>query len=233
LLPNPSASPAPAVDLPLAAALPEGDILEQPALMDQALAAAQPNLLAFTCNYSYPYQTNMQILGAACQKFAGMGCCAATSITMFQQNPVSALSGTADPTIFPPCMVRYFQRGNCGATGNVDMQNYCINGSIASTTVFTGTLFMPKFPVPPPVLPFPNIYDKTSVMQLMGAITGALSQPTYFPGFTAWPYLFNVKSPLQVQIVDYTYYDGKNTPDWHVCVTAISVGWAVSALTRC
>jgi hypothetical protein len=70
-------------------------------------------------------------------------------------------------------------------------------------------------------------------MQLMGAITGALSQPTYFPGFTAWPYLFNVKSPLQVQIVDYTYYDGKNTPDWHVCVIAISVGWAVSALTRC
>jgi hypothetical protein len=103
-------------------------------------------------------------------------------------------------------LTKYLKDGPCGPLGNVDLQNYCSNGSIASTTVVTGTLFMPRNPAPPPgVYPFPNVYSKSAVLNLQGAVTAGLA---YYQGFTAYPYLFNKKQPLQVQIVDYTYYAG-------------------------
>jgi hypothetical protein len=169
------------------------------------------NIFNFTCDYGYGYATNQAIKGQICAKLSSYGCCAATGISMLAQNPIGGLAaaatgGTVDPTIFPPCLTKYLKDGPCGPLGNVDLQSYCANGSIASTTVVTGTLFMPKYANPPPgVYPFPNVYSKSAVLNLQGAITAGLAS---FQGFTAYPYLFNKKQPLQVQIVDYTYYAG-------------------------
>lgn len=175
-----------------------------------AAPGAGPDIFNFYCNYGYPYANNMAIMQSVCKKFSEMGCCAATGITMVQQNPVGALAATAagvpvDPTIFPPCLVKYFKDGNCGPTGNVNMQDYCEDGSIASNTVVTGWMFMAKGTPTAGVLPFPNMYSKTSVLYMQGAITGVLAGI----GLTSWPYLFNKNMPLQVQIVDYTYYNCK------------------------
>lgn len=209
LLPSPSPTPTPPATLLADAgsdAALDGSALEFSDMSDVVGATAGPDVMNFYCNYSKPTpQQNGQVMAGVCQKFLSFGCCAATGITMVQQNQVKALSGISDPTIFPPCLLRFFQKGNCGVPANVNLQDYCPTGSIASTMVVTGTIFLPKLGVPAPLVPFPNVYMKASVLTLQGAITKVLSS---FPGFSNWPYLFNPAIPLQVQIIDYTYYNG-------------------------
>jgi len=164
----------------------------------RSLQQASTNLFDFTCTYaSAPYPAP-QILAGVCGKLAPLGCCAATGLTMIQQNPISSIGalaagGTANPTIFPPCLYRYLEDA-CPA---VDLTNYCTNGSIASNTVIRGTIFSP---IPPPNLQ--NMYNKNGTLQLQGIIMKALVGTN--PALANWPYLFT--SPLQIQIVDYTYY---------------------------
>ena len=187
------------------------------------------DLFNFSCNYNFGYANNMGIMGAVCQTVLSMDCCAATGITMIQQNPVGGLAaaaagGAVDPTIFPPCLVQYLQKGQCGAAPagvHVDLQNYCANGSIATTTAFTGTMFMPRNPSPPAgVFPFPNMYNKAAVLNMQGAVTAALQA---FPGFANWPYLMNKLQPLQVQIIGYTYYKGMHLSDIFIVISIIYI----------
>lgn len=202
--PDSSSAPASALTSSLARALES----ELPDGTPSPAAGALPfDPLTFTCNYMNDYATNMYIMSVLGATFSQMGCCATTGITMVQQNPVAGLAGgQVDPTVFPPCLLRYFQEGNCGPTGPVDLQNYCPEGSIASTTVITGWYFLPKLQVPPQLMPFPYMYNKTAVLNVQGVITAVLAS---FPGFASYPYLFNAKAPLQVQIIDYAYYNGK------------------------
>lgn len=165
------------------------------------------DLMNFQCDYGLGYQTNLFVDAQVCAKLSTFGCCAATGISMAAQNPIGGLSavaagGAVDPTIFPPCLLKYLK----DACPPVDLQLYCTNGSIANTVIITGVLFMPKQPVPPPLKSFPNMYDKTSVLTLQGVLSAGLAS---VPGFTLWPFLFNAKSPLMIQMMDYTYYGGK------------------------
>lgn len=162
------------------------------------------DLLDFACDYGLGYQTNLLVEAQVCMKLSTFGCCAATGITMVTQNPVGGLAAVAaggkpDPTIFPPCLLKYLN-DVCPA---VDLQLYCTNGSIANTAVISGVISMPKLTVPVQLKSFPNMYDKASVLTLQGVLTTGLAQ---VPGFTQWPFLFNPVLPLTVQIMDYTYY---------------------------
>lgn len=133
-----------------------------------------------------------------CATLTPLGCCAATGITMVQQNPIGSLpaiasGGTVNPVVFPACLYKYIEDA-CPA---VDLTNYCTNGSIASNTVNRGTIFAP-FGAPG----LPNMYTKLGTLTLQTIIQRALT--TYSASFATWPYLFY--TPLQIQIVDYTYY---------------------------
>lgn len=167
------------------------------------MAAPAPNIFSFTCDYGYGYDINQMVKGGVCAKLAPMQCCAATGITMLAQNPVSSLGaiaagGSPDPVIFPPCLLKYMNDA-CPA---LDLTNYCTNGSIASTTVFKGTLFIPRLTTPPTASNIPNVYVKTSTLQIQGGIQLALAN--VFPIVKQYPYSFT--NALPVQVMDYTYY---------------------------
>ncbi|KAJ1438160.1 hypothetical protein B484DRAFT_444794 [Ochromonadaceae sp. CCMP2298] len=164
------------------------------------------NLFDFTCQYTPSAAQNAQILAGVCGTLAPMGCCAATGITMVQQNQVKALSAAAsgtplDPTLFPPCLLQYLQSDACP----VILDDYCTEGSIATTASLTGTFVVPRVATPPPPgIPFPNMYSKTSVLYLQGALSKVLN--TF--GFGVAPYFFSVAYPFKIQIIDFTYYSG-------------------------
>lgn len=171
---------------------------------------ATNDIFNFKCNYtsgttvvipgvgpapSNVYNTNFK--NGICQKLKPMGCCAATGLTMIQQNPISSLPAlaagtTADPTIFPPCLYRYLQDT---PTCALNLQNYCTNGSIASNTVNRGVVTVPYL-APNNI---PNMYIKMGVLTVQAVIQFSLKDM----GYAVWPYLFS--NPLQIQIVDYAY----------------------------
>jgi hypothetical protein len=166
-----------------------------------ATATNSSTIFNFYCDYTSDFNMNMMVLASLCQKFSLMGCCAATGLSMLQQNPIGSLSG-GEPVVFPPCMYKYLYE----ACPTVDLKTFCSKGAIASTTTVTGTMFMPKYVAHPyPSLAFPNMYNKTAVLGMQGAVSGALA---ITPGFSDYPYLFNKLLPLQVQIVDFMYYGG-------------------------
>lgn len=164
-----------------------------------------PDLLDFTCAYTASGIPASAVLGGTCAALSTWGCCAATGITMAQQNPVGSIAalatgGTANPVVFPPCLSRYMTDA-CPA---VDLANYCTNGSIASTTVHKGSFLVSLSPS----TGLQNLYTKTGTLNMMGIIQLALVAVA--PSLRAWPYLFT--NPLQVQIVDYTYFSKFDAP---------------------
>ena len=173
-----------------------------------------PDLLDFTCAYTASGIPANFVLGGTCAELSTWGCCAATGITMAQQNPVSSIAalasgGSADPIVFPPCLYRYITDA-CPA---VDLTNYCTNGSIASTTVNRGTFFAALTPS----TGLPNAYTKLGTLTISTVIQRVLI--LMVPSFAAWPYLFT--NPLQIQIVDYTYFS-KFFVSFRVCDSTVS-----------
>ncbi len=185
---------------------------------------ATNDIFNFQCNYTSgttvfipgtgtvpSNQYNTLFKSGICSKLSVMGCCAATGLTMIQQNPVAGIPAlaagtTPDPTIFPPCLYRYLS----DACATVNLQNYCTNGSIASNTVNRGTVQVPYL-APNNI---PNMYVKLGVLTIQAVIQFSLKDM----GFAVWPYLFS--NPLQIQIVDYVYGSKCLCPIYlniHVC----------------
>ena len=172
---------------------------------------ASNNIFNFLCNYTsgttgylpppgpgtVPSNTyNNAFKSGICSKLSAMGCCAATGLSMIQQNPVASIpaiaaGGTATPVIFPPCLYRYLS----DACPTVNLQNYCTNGSIASNTVYRGTVWVPFITAGN----IPSMYTSQGPLAVQTAVQKALAAMK----FDVWPYLFN--TPLQIQIVDYSY----------------------------
>mmetsp|Transcript_7954 Transcript_7954/g.13202 ORF Transcript_7954/g.13202 Transcript_7954/m.13202 type:complete len:507 (-) Transcript_7954:231-1751(-) len=164
------------------------------------------DIFDFTCNYlGVPAQNNF-VMGQVCSKLAPFGCCAATGISMLFQNQIGGLAaagsgGSVDPKFFPPCLLQYL-KDSCP---QVALTEFCTNGSIATTSTVLGSVVIPRVDSQAPgVYEFPNVYNKTSVLTLMGIISQVLV--TY--GFGGSPYNFVKDTPFQVQITDYIYYNG-------------------------
>lgn len=157
------------------------------------------NPLNFECNYAgltdtwnqQLYSSNAQVFQQFCANFGSLGCCAASGINLVQQNQLNF----TNPIIFPPCLLQYLNDG----CSSVDLLDFCNNGSIANQTTLTGTFTIPK--VTTGQLPFPDVYDKTSVQQLQGVITNAFASL----GFGVQPYKFIPNYPYQVLIIGYDY----------------------------
>ena len=172
---------------------------------------AANNIFNFLCNYTsgttgylpppgpgtVPSNVyNNAFKSGICSKLSAIGCCAATGLSMVQQNPVASIpaiaaGGAATPVIFPPCLYRYLS----DACPTVNLQNYCTNGSIASNTVNRGTVRVPYL-APNNI---PNMYVSLGPLTVQTAIQKGLAALK----LTVWPYLFT--TPLQIQIVDYSY----------------------------
>lgn len=138
---------------------------------------------------------NAALLGI-CSQFASYECCAANDITMYQQ----AQTNASNIALFPPCLLSYLSN----ACPKVNLQNYCQNGSIASVATLTAQASIYKvINGPSQKFLFPNMYNKTSVNQLQGAISGIIQG--FFAGGVE-PWIFNAHYPFQIQILDYVYY---------------------------
>ena len=156
----------------------------------------------FECNYGE------QLLGYVCYQLSQLGCCAATGITMVHQNQVGVLQSVLQNTtnvnftVFPPCFMR-FLHSTCPG---VELMKYCPDGSIARTAAMTGSIFLKNTTGTGAPYTFPNMFNKGSVITLQGAITYALV--TMNPSFQGPPYYMNYQYPFQIQIIDFTYYNG-------------------------
>lgn len=147
-------------------------------------------------------QYNNGYMAGLCAQFSKYQCCAANDVTMYQQ----AQTNASNVAIFPPCLLSYLTN-KCPT---VNLQDYCQNGSIASTATLTASTTIPRVVngVGQRFL-FPNMYNKTSVNQLQGAIS-AVFQLVF--GGSVEPWIFNAQYPFQVQILDYVYMYQNNTP---------------------
>jgi len=85
---------------------------------------------------------------------------------------------------------------------------YCPDGSIARTAAMTGSIFLKNTTA---YFSFPNMYDKSSVVKLQAAITDALVNT--YGAFAGPPYYMNYKYPFQIQIIDFTYFNGTTMCD--------------------
>jgi len=165
-------------------------------------------LFNFECNYYNNAAIDAQVLGQVCGLLSQYGCCAATGITMVHQNQVgviqSVLQNTTNVnfTVFPPCLMRYLH-SSCPI---VELMKYCPDGSIARTAAMTGSIFLKNTTGTGAPYTFPNMFNKGSVITLQGAITYALV--TMNPSFQGPPYYMNYQYPFQIQIIDFTYYNG-------------------------
>jgi len=138
---------------------------------------------------------NDYLLTQICVPFKGYGCCAANDVSMYQQ----AQTNASDVAIFPPCLLSYLTN-ICG----LDMTDYCMNGSIASVaTVVATTTITKTINGLNQMFLFPDMYNKTSINQLQGAISGIMEG--FFPPGAVQPFIFNAYYPFQVQILSYVY----------------------------
>lgn len=151
---------------------------------------------------------NAYLLGKVCGQLSLYGCCAATGITMVHQNQVgviqSVLQNTTNVnfTVFPPCFMRSLHSSCPG----VELMKYCPDGSIARTAAMTGSVFLKNTTGTGAPFTFPDMFNKGSVIKLQGAITKALVN--LYPLFQGPPYYMNYMYPFQIQIIDFTYYNG-------------------------
>ena len=167
-----------------------------------------PDLFNFECNYYNNAAIDAQVLYGVCGQLSQYGCCAATGITMVHQNQVgviqSVLQNTTNVnfTVFPPCLMRYLH----SSCPTVELMKYCPDGSIARTAAMTGSIFLMNTTGTGAPFTFPDMFNKGSVITLQGAITYALVN-LYKP-FMGPPYYMNDQYPFQIQIIDFTYYNG-------------------------
>ena len=170
--------------------------------------AGSPDLFNFECNYNNAAIDDAQVLLLACQQLSQYGCCAATGITMVHQNQVGVLQSVLQNTtnvnftVFPPCLMRSLH-SNCPM---VELMKYCPDGSIARTAAMTGSIFLMNITGTAAPFTFPDMYNKESVLKLQGAITYALVNT--YGAFAGPPYYMNSDYPFQIQIIDFTYYNG-------------------------
>lgn len=169
-----------------------------------------PNILDFTCAYTTNSTINYGIQSGTCAELSKYGCCATTGITIVHQNQLAVLqsamntSTPPDFTVFPPCLMRFLHSSACPG---VQLMNYCSNGSIATTSAMTGSIFIANNDPPEgEAPPFPDVYNKSSTIQLQAVLTNALVNAN--PAFQGPPYYLNPQYPFQIQIIDYVYYDG-------------------------
>lgn len=156
----------------------------------------------YTCNYfglnatSYNQtvaKENLKVLQTTCGILASFGCCAGSGISMVQLNQIQALK-TKKPVDFPPCFLNY-QRLSCPP---VHLNQMCTKGSMANQATIQAYFSLPKANAQ-----FPNVYNQTSILTFQGIVSTGLS--TF--GYGKQPYNFNAKSPFQVYIIGYTYYN--------------------------
>lgn len=171
-------------------------------------SAGSPDLFNFECNYYNNAAIDAQVLLQACGLLSQYGCCAATGITMVHQNQVGVLQSVLQNTtnvnftVFPPCLMRSLH-SNCPT---VELMKYCPDGSIARTAAMTGSIFLMNITGTTAPFTFPDMYNKESVLKLQGAITYALVNT--YGAFAGPPYYMNSEYPFQIQIIDFTYYNG-------------------------
>lgn len=103
---------------------------------------------------------------------------------------------TQPPKIWPPCLMQYFTEG----CSTVNLRDYCNNGSMSTQSLFRGT-----FKLQSTYLHYINVYDLNSVVTAQTILTNVLS------GLGLGPEPYNVYPPypFAVQIIGYTYFDGK------------------------
>lgn len=170
--------------------------------------AGSPDLFNFECNYFNNAAIDAQVLGQVCGMLSSYGCCAGTGITMVHQNQVGVIQSVLENTtavnftVFPPCLMRSLH----SSCPTVELMKYCPDGSIARTAAMTGSIFLMNITGTGAPFTFPNMYDKGSVIELQGAITYALVYTN--PSFAGPPYYMNSQYPFQIQIIDFTYYNG-------------------------
>lgn len=129
-----------------------------------------------------------------CEKFTPFGCCYGTQIALYNQNQLNASA----PSIYPPCLLRYITQ-QCPT---ISASELCGSGARANVSTITGTVSIQTSAAYPAL---PNMYDTLSVLTLQGQLTAALT--TVLPSYNLPLYGLNYTRPLQVEIIDYTYYN--------------------------
>jgi hypothetical protein len=113
---------------------------------------------------------------------------------MVQSNQINPKS----IAIFPPCLLSYLF-SHCRT---VQFNDFCAAGSIANLTTLFGQVNISRAKVSS-TLEFPNMYNKTDVLTLLGVLTTALTTST--PILKSQPYIFNPNYPFQIEVVAFKY----------------------------
>lgn len=148
------------------------------------------NIMKFDCKKYLGDSTGFDAIVQAgiCTQFKQKlgGCCAATAIQLAQQNQISA---PAKITLFPPCLLGFFQSSSC----NITLNELCTNHSIAPQAIITAHLYVAQNAVH-----LPNAFNNVSVLTTMGIISGTIASVN--PAFAVAPYNFNKDYPFQVMM---------------------------------
>lgn len=180
-------------------------------MQNEAKNAAVPvNTFNYQCkNYIAGLEAfDSYVMDQIYQKFSHYlgGCCFSTALQLSQQNQMN----TSNLIVWPPCLLTYFQ------SRGVKLQTLCADHSMASQTTIPVAMHVRGVSLPTLNVTF-SPYEKSSILVLMGTITGVLVKLN--PAFGLQPYNFNVDYPFQVMVTNGTVSADGTSADFGLLFT--------------
>lgn len=182
------------------------------------ISAGTSSSAGFACQP--PLQNNLGLLAMV---FSSWGCCYGSIMSLVAQNP----SNTSSPTVIPPCLFHYVTSPPATmAAFAASPFGFCTENSNSNLTAFKVSFQVAGNPTSFAIL---SVFTKTTVLALQAAFTGALLG--VLPTAASYPYYLSSSAPLNVQVIDYAYYDatgaslfpGPYTPSNYSTVLATAV----------